>query len=134
MLTGPPCAGILGSELVENMRKQSERFGTQIFTETVDKVGEDGVRCCGLGTWQYAGQGARQISFLEVCCRWYLDMHSSCLSLYTVMYSNHSRSAAMPLGGRQMQMPQFMRSITCLPDSRSTCPSAPSSCTLRARR
>jgi hypothetical protein len=30
--------GILGSELVEGMRKQSLRFGTQIFTETVTKV------------------------------------------------------------------------------------------------
>eukprot|EP00195_Chlamydomonas_chlamydogama_P010561 CAMPEP_0202900960 /NCGR_PEP_ID=MMETSP1392-20130828/12390_1 /ASSEMBLY_ACC=CAM_ASM_000868 /TAXON_ID=225041 /ORGANISM="Chlamydomonas chlamydogama, Strain SAG 11-48b" /LENGTH=340 /DNA_ID=CAMNT_0049587429 /DNA_START=161 /DNA_END=1183 /DNA_ORIENTATION=+ len=30
--------GIMGTELVENMRKQSERFGTQIFTETVDRV------------------------------------------------------------------------------------------------
>uniref|UniRef100_A0A7S0RRT3 Thioredoxin reductase n=1 Tax=Chlamydomonas leiostraca TaxID=1034604 RepID=A0A7S0RRT3_9CHLO len=30
--------GILGSELTNNMRKQSERFGTVIYTETVDKV------------------------------------------------------------------------------------------------
>jgi len=30
--------GILGSELTDAMRKQSERFGTQIFTETVTKV------------------------------------------------------------------------------------------------
>jgi thioredoxin reductase (NADPH) len=29
--------GIMGTELVENMRKQSERFGTKIFTETVTK-------------------------------------------------------------------------------------------------
>lgn len=30
--------GILGSELTDAMRKQSARFGTEIFTETVDKV------------------------------------------------------------------------------------------------
>ncbi|CAN6664949.1 thioredoxin reductase 1 [Trichomonascus vanleenenianus] len=30
--------GILGSELMDNMRKQSERFGTEIITETVAKV------------------------------------------------------------------------------------------------
>ncbi|KAL0798506.1 hypothetical protein Bca101_053681 [Brassica carinata] len=31
-------AGILGAELTEKFRKQSERFGTTIFTETVTKV------------------------------------------------------------------------------------------------
>lgn len=30
--------GISGSELMENMRKQSERFGTEIITETISKV------------------------------------------------------------------------------------------------
>ncbi|XP_019098734.1 PREDICTED: thioredoxin reductase 2-like, partial [Camelina sativa] len=30
--------GILGAEIVEKFRKQSERFGTEIFTETVNKV------------------------------------------------------------------------------------------------
>ncbi|XP_006297849.2 thioredoxin reductase 2 [Capsella rubella] len=30
--------GILGAEIVEKFRKQSERFGTEIFTETVHKV------------------------------------------------------------------------------------------------
>jgi len=30
--------GILGNELMENMRKQSERFGTRIFSETVTQV------------------------------------------------------------------------------------------------
>ncbi|KAF5828022.1 NADPH dependent thioredoxin reductase [Dunaliella salina] len=30
--------GLLGTELMENMRKQSLRFGTQIFSETVNKV------------------------------------------------------------------------------------------------
>lgn len=30
--------GVTGSELMENMRKQSERFGTEIITETISKV------------------------------------------------------------------------------------------------
>lgn len=30
--------GILGSELMENMRKQSIRFGTEVITETISKV------------------------------------------------------------------------------------------------
>ena len=30
--------GILGTELLENMRKQAERFGTEIQTETVKNV------------------------------------------------------------------------------------------------
>ena len=37
--------GIHGSELTDRFRKQSERFGTKIFTETVTKV----------GTWKLAG-------------------------------------------------------------------------------
>ncbi len=30
--------GVLGQELMDNMRKQSEKFGTQIVTETVHSV------------------------------------------------------------------------------------------------
>ncbi len=30
--------GIMGSDLMENMKKQSERFGTKIITETISKV------------------------------------------------------------------------------------------------
>lgn len=30
--------GIHGIELMDNMKKQAERFGTRIFSETVDKV------------------------------------------------------------------------------------------------
>jgi thioredoxin reductase (NADPH) len=31
-------AGILGHELMENMKQQSLRFGTRIFSETIDSV------------------------------------------------------------------------------------------------
>jgi len=34
----PSLLGLLGTELMDNMRKQSERFGTKIFSETVTKV------------------------------------------------------------------------------------------------
>lgn len=30
--------GILGIELMENMKKQAERFGTRVFSETVDEA------------------------------------------------------------------------------------------------
>jgi thioredoxin reductase (NADPH) len=30
--------GILGFELMENMKKQAERFGTKVFTETINEV------------------------------------------------------------------------------------------------
>jgi hypothetical protein len=31
-------SGIMGTDLTDNMRKQSLRFGTKILTETVDKA------------------------------------------------------------------------------------------------
>lgn len=37
--------GILGTELTDNMRKQSLRFGTRIFSETVNKVGKGTFVC-----------------------------------------------------------------------------------------
>ena len=42
--------GIHGSELTDRFRKQSERFGTKIFTETVTKVGSWSTGLCHKGS------------------------------------------------------------------------------------
>lgn len=40
--------GILGAEITERFRQQSERFGTKIFSETVTKVRSAGAALCRL--------------------------------------------------------------------------------------
>ena len=61
--------GIHGSELTDRFRKQSERFGTKIFTETVTKVGTwscDRHQGRQLEHWGIAGVGLTVSSYPAV--------------------------------------------------------------------
>ena len=60
--------GMMGGELTERFRQQSERFGTKIFSETVTKVGRPSQHFASHDSPVTSRQGDQSAHFASLPC------------------------------------------------------------------